>query len=121
MKLRLAFCIAALATTLAPAMAQNSVRALAPADEYFGRFNLSVLGIANTIRDAGARMDSGTDPRTMLSGPLTFVTDAVKDWEQKYPADPWIAEAICWRLKPCTCACRATTGTASRRKPKAYD
>ncbi len=94
MKLRLAFCIAAFTAAVAPAMAQESARGLAPADEYFGRFNLSVLGIANTIRDAGARVDSGADPRSMLSGPLSFVTDAVKDWEQKYPADPWIAKDL---------------------------
>lgn len=94
MKLRLAFCVAVFSAALAPAMAQDSARGLAPADEYFGRFNLSVLGIANTIRDAGARMDAGTDPRSMLSGPLSFVTDAVKDWEQKYPADPWIAKDL---------------------------
>ncbi len=75
-------------------MAQDSVHGLAPADEYFGRFNLSVLGIANTIRDAGARMDSGTDPRSMLSGPLSFVTDAVQGLEQKYPSDPWIAKDL---------------------------
>jgi hypothetical protein len=93
-KLRLAFCIAIFAAAVAPAMAQDSAHGLAPADEYFGRFNLSVLGIANTIRDAGARMDSGTEPRSMLSGPLSFVTDAVKDWEQKYPSDPWIAKDL---------------------------
>jgi hypothetical protein len=93
-KLRLAFCIAAFFAMLAPAIAQDSLQGLAPADEYFGRFNLSVLGIANTIRDAGARMDSGGDARTMLSGPLSFVTDAMKDWEQKYPTDPWIAKDL---------------------------
>jgi len=93
-KLRLAFCIAAFFAVLAPALAQNSLQGLAPADEYFGHYNLSVLGIANTIRDAGARVDSGADARTMLSGPLSFVTDAMKDWEQKYPTDPWIAKDL---------------------------
>jgi len=93
-KLGWAFCIAAFAAAMAPALAQDSLQGLAPADEYFGRFNLSVLGIANTIRDAGARMDSGGDARAMLSGPLSFVTDAMKDWEQKYPTDPWIAKDL---------------------------
>lgn len=79
---------------LAPVMAQDSLRGLAPADEYFGRYKLSVLGIANTIRDAGARIDGGTDPHAMFSGPLTFATDAIKDWESKYPADPWIAKDL---------------------------
>ena len=93
-KLRFALCIAAFLATLTPAAAQDALRGLAPADEYFGRFNLSVLGIANTIRDAGARIDSGADPRTILSGPLSFVKDAVRDWEQKYPSDPWIAKDL---------------------------
>jgi hypothetical protein len=93
-KVRLAFCIAAFFATLVPAMAQDSLRGLAPADEYFGHYKLSVLGIANTIRDAGARMDSGTDPRSMLSGPLSFVTDAIKEWEAQYPTDPWIGKDL---------------------------
>jgi hypothetical protein len=93
-KLRLALCIAAFSASLAPAFAQDSLRGLAPADEYFGRYKLSVLGIANTIRDAGARIDSGSDPGNMLTGPLSFVTDAIKDWQQQYPGDPWIAKDL---------------------------
>lgn len=94
MKLRLTFCIAVFCASLAPALAQDALRGLAPADEYFGHYNLSVLGIANTIRDAGARLDSGADPHAMLSGPLSYVSDAVKDWEQRYPSDPWIAKDL---------------------------
>jgi len=93
-KARLALCIATFFAMMAPVMAQNSLQGLAPADEYFGRYNLSVLGIANTIRDAGARIDSGTDPHAMFSGPLSFATDAIKDWEGKYPTDPWIAKDL---------------------------
>lgn len=94
MKVRLAFCIAAFFASLAPALAQDSLRGLAPADEYFGHYKLSVLGIANTIRDAGARIDSTADPRTMLTGSLSYVTDAIKDWEAQYPTDPWIAKDL---------------------------
>ncbi|MGA2396326.1 MAG: hypothetical protein ABSH03_23570 [Candidatus Lustribacter sp.] len=90
----MALSIATFFAMLAPVMAQDSLRGLAPADEYFGHYNLSVLGIANTIRDAGARIDGGTDPHAMFSGPLTFATDAIKDWEGKYPADPWIAKDL---------------------------
>jgi hypothetical protein len=93
-KVRLALCIATFFAMLAPAMAQDSLRGLAPADEYFGHYNLSVLGIANTIRDAGARLDSNSDPKSMLNGPLSYVTDAMKDWEQKYPTDPWISKDL---------------------------
>jgi hypothetical protein len=93
MKYRIALCLAAFLAACAPAGAQD-LSGLAPADEYFGRFNLSILGIANTIRDAGARIDAGADPRGMIDGPLSFVTDAVRDWEQKYPTDPWIAKDL---------------------------
>jgi hypothetical protein len=103
-KLRLAVCIAAFFAVLAPAGAQDvapdsffqdsSLRGLAPADEYFGRYNLSVLGIANHIRDAGTRIDYGSDIRSMLTGPLGFATDAIKAWEQEFPGDPWIAKDL---------------------------
>jgi hypothetical protein len=94
-KLRIALCIAAFFATLAPALAQDSaLRGLAPADEYFGRYNLSVLGIANHIRDAGTRIDTGSDVRAMINGPLAFATDALRAWEQQYPSDPWIAKDL---------------------------
>jgi hypothetical protein len=89
-KLRIALCCAVLIAVATPALAQDALRGLAPADEYFGRFNLSILGIANSIRDAGNRIDGGADPRAMLDGPLYFATDALHDWEKKYPGDPWI-------------------------------
>jgi hypothetical protein len=95
---RLALCAATffalLSSTLSPVMAQDSQRGLAPADEYFGHYKLSVLGIANTIRDAGARIDGGTDPSALIAGPLKFATDALHDWEQQYPSDPWIAKDL---------------------------
>ena len=100
MKLRLILCIAAFFATFAPAGAQDappvssSLSGLAPADEYFGRYNLSVLGIANHIRDAGTRIETGSDIRTMLSGPLAFATDAIKAWEDQFPSDPWIAKDL---------------------------
>jgi hypothetical protein len=93
-KARLAFCIATFFALVAPVMAQDSLRGLAPADEYFGHYNLSVLGVANTIRDAGTRIDSGTDPHSMFNGPLSYASDAIKDWEGKYPTDPWIAKDL---------------------------
>lgn len=98
MNARLALCTAVLFallfSTMTPVMAQDSQRGLAPADEYFGHYKLSVLGIANAIRDAGARIEGGTDPSALLGGPLKFVTDALHDWEQQYPSDPWIAKDL---------------------------
>jgi hypothetical protein len=105
-KLRLALCIAAFFAMWAPALAQDDLASpnapppspamsgLAPADEYFGHYNLSVLGIANNIRDAGSRIDLGGDIHVMLTGPLSFATDAIKSWEDQYPSDPWIARDL---------------------------
>jgi hypothetical protein len=83
---------ALLLATVLPAYGQDAT--LAPADESFGRFNLSVLAIANTIRDAGARLDAGGDARAIVSGPLSFATDAIHAWETRYPNDPWIAKDL---------------------------
>jgi hypothetical protein len=89
------------AFTTVPAFAQEYVpapavpmSALAPADEYFGRFQMSVLGIANTLRDADLRLEEGSSPPSIINGPLSFVGDAIAAWERKYPADPWIAKDL---------------------------
>ncbi len=94
MGVRRAFAVLAvfLAASVAPAFAQDAT--LAPADETFGHFNLTVLGVANAIRDTGARIDAGSDPRTLVTGPLAFATDAMHAWEDKYPSDPWIAKDL---------------------------
>jgi hypothetical protein len=93
-KLRLAV-VALVCVLCAPAAAQDMpMSALAPADEYFGHYKLSVLGIANTIRDVGHRLEDGRDASSMIDGPLAFVTDAIRDWERAYPRDPWIAKDL---------------------------
>jgi len=85
--------IAFVALAVGPAGAQ-SLSQLAPADEYFGHAKLSVLGIANIIKDAGKRIDQGYAPWQVINGPLALVTDAIHQWEWKYPRDPWIAKDL---------------------------
>jgi hypothetical protein len=68
---------------------------VAPADEYFGRLKLSILGIRNTIKDMGLKADA--DPAHAVSsvmGSVGLTEDAMKDWEAKYPQDSWIPPAI---------------------------
>jgi hypothetical protein len=63
---------------------------LAPADEYFGRLGLSVLGVRNKVKDLG--LDADTHPehdRAVLGGAL-WVEDAMRDWAKKYPLDRWL-------------------------------
>jgi hypothetical protein len=55
---------------------------LAPADEYFGRANLSPIEITNRIGNAERR---GSSYRALMT-----TQTAIEDWTRKYPADPWI-------------------------------
>ncbi len=61
----------------------------APADEYFGPYKQSVIEIRNRLNDYDA-----LDPRAMLDpsvgGYLDHLQVAVRDWQQKYPRDPWL-------------------------------
>ena len=63
---------------------------VAPADEYFGRLKMSILGIRNQLRDLEAKAYYRTSNRGALIGEATFIEDAMRDWSAKYPADPWI-------------------------------
>jgi len=122
-KFRIAVFVFALPVPGAPAVAADEsgafepvpMRALAPADEYFGRARLSVLGVANIIRDSGARLDEGAVPPSMVDGPLSFVDDAIRDWERQFPRDPWIARDL-YALELTYLRVRAPLGTALARK-----
>lgn len=63
---------------------------VAPADEYFGRMKMSILGITNSIRDTGTR--EGFDPShaSRYYGGLALTENALLDWAHKYPQDSWI-------------------------------
>lgn len=67
---------------------------VAPADEYFGRLKMSILGIRNTIRDMGLRADADPAHAAAILGTVTLAEDAMHDWEHKYPHDTWIPPAI---------------------------
>ena len=73
----------------APAHAY-SLRGIAPADEYFGQLRMSILGIRNRIRELETQAAApGVEPRR-ISSQTALVEDAMRDWQHKYPADPWI-------------------------------
>jgi hypothetical protein len=63
---------------------------VAPADEYFGRMKMSILGITNSIHDNGLR--EGFDPPNAAKyyTSLALTEDALEDWAHKYPQDSWI-------------------------------
>ena len=67
---------------------------IAPADEYFGRLKMSILGIANTIKDQSVMFDRRPEEMESEMSKVSFAVDAIRDWEHKYPRDPWIAKSL---------------------------
>ncbi len=90
----------ALALSARPSVAQQSppesvpASALAPADEYFGHYPLSILGISNTIKLATARLMAGAEPHAVCQSSLAFASDAIAAWEHGYPHDPGISRTL---------------------------
>lgn len=81
----------AVADTTSKVAAANKI---APADEYFGRLKMSILGIANTIKDQTVRFDRRPEEMESEMSTIGFAVDAIHDWEHKYPSDPWIAKSL---------------------------
>ena len=67
---------------------------VAPADEYFGRLKMSVLGIRNELNHLQSQVDAQPDTSVSVMGPASLVEDAIKDWERHYPSDPWLAKDV---------------------------
>jgi hypothetical protein len=63
---------------------------VAPADEYFGKLKMSILGIRNTIKDQGIKADNDPDKATSTLGSIALTEDAIHDWQRKYPCDGWL-------------------------------
>ncbi len=63
---------------------------IAPADEYFGKLKLSILGIRNTIKDQGLKIDYDPQKAPSTLGAIGLTEDAIHDWQRKYPCDTWL-------------------------------
>jgi hypothetical protein len=63
---------------------------LAPADEYFGRLGMSVLGVRNKVKDLGLDADIHPERERTILGGAVWVEDAMRDWARKYPFDRWL-------------------------------
>lgn len=92
-----AYALCAIAVLLAgmtgsPALAQSNK--VAPADEYFGRQKLSILGIGNMIKDMRLRIEADMSKADTIYGTLADVENAIHDWEHKYPRDSWVAKNL---------------------------
>lgn len=91
---RLLLLCAVMWITATAAMADPVKSKVAPADEYFGRLKMSVLGISNVIKDMRLRVEADAGKTPTIFGSLAMVEDAVRDWERKYPRDTWIAKDL---------------------------
>ncbi|HTJ27081.1 MAG TPA: hypothetical protein VMA36_13060 [Candidatus Limnocylindria bacterium] len=72
-----------------PAFAQSTAN-LAPADRYFGRMKMSILGIRNALKDLSAQIDAHPDDTDRVFDKAVLVEDALHDWQVHFPFDPWI-------------------------------
>ena len=73
----------------APALAQPTT-AVAPADRYFGRLQMSILGVRNSLRDLAQRVDAHPEEGSQVYEKTVLVEDSLRDWSQKFPNDPWL-------------------------------
>jgi len=86
-----------LALGLASSLGSTSVPAfaaapadVAPADRYFGRLQMSILGVRNALHDLSARLDAHPEDAEHVYDKALLVEDALHDWAKKFPKDPWI-------------------------------
>lgn len=86
---------------------QTAPSAIAPLDEYFGTTSESVLEIRNRIANAETKSD-GDARTTDAVAAIDFFADALIDWQRKYPADPWVTDALSRTVR-----CYARAGVAS--------
>lgn len=73
----------------APALAEPSA-SLAPADRYFGRLKMSILGVRNSLKDLALRADMHPEDAEHIYDKAVLVEDALRDWHAHFPRDPWI-------------------------------
>jgi hypothetical protein len=82
------------ARTNAPAKPGKVAKAakcrIAPADEYFGKLKMSILGIRNTIKDQGLKVDVDPEKAPSTLGTIALTEDAIHDWQRKYRCDTWL-------------------------------
>jgi hypothetical protein len=55
---------------------------------------MSILGIRNQLRDLALRLRYSPEKSEDVLGSAAMVEDAMRDWEHKYPADPWLAKSV---------------------------
>jgi hypothetical protein len=72
----------------------QSTTAMAPADRYFGRMKMSILGIRNVLNDSGTRLDVDQANASAVFHKVVLADEALHDWAAQFPRDPWIPKYI---------------------------
>ncbi len=75
--------------TATAARADDTVK-VAPADRYFGRMHMSILGIRNYLKDLAQKAVDHPEQADDLFPRVVLVEEAMHDWQVKFPGDPWI-------------------------------
>ena len=55
---------------------------------------MSILGIRNELHDLELRLQYTPGKSEAILGSAALVEDALRDWEHKYPQDPWLAKDV---------------------------
>jgi hypothetical protein len=85
------FALALAISFAAPAFADVNPN-LAPADRYFGRLKMSILGVRNSLKDLASRADAHPEDAEHIYDKAVLVEDALRDWHAHFPRDPWIPQ-----------------------------
>ncbi|MGZ3496391.1 MAG: hypothetical protein ACXWNK_03770 [Vulcanimicrobiaceae bacterium] len=85
------------ATTPSPPPSRIVISDLAPADEYFGRQKLSVLGIRHLIFTLKDDLHRGRKRPDFVEHDADTIDDAFYDWAGRFPKDGWLARTG-WEL-----------------------
>lgn len=85
---------AAILFSAAIAVASDTAMSAAPADENFGHYHLSVLGMRNTLHDLDSRLIADPGKSDSLANIVALTEDAIGDWQAKYPRDSWIPRSL---------------------------
>jgi hypothetical protein len=86
---RILFALALALSFAAPTIAAPTAN-LAPADRYFGRLKMSILGVRNSIKDLSERAVAHPEDAEHIYDKAVLVEDALRDWHAHFPRDPWI-------------------------------
>ena len=65
----------------------------APADEYFGKMQMSILGIRNELKTLESRVESDPEAAESDIKIADDVEDSIEAWALKYPRDSWLPDA----------------------------